>query len=508
VTTCLITTLSNNHSYVFTVTATNEVGESDPSAASAAIRPDVKPNPPGTPVAEFGDKQVSLSWAPAEVPDGGSPVRTYTVQVSPGGSTQQVTGTSMVWSGLTNGTAYTFRVQAHNDDPNPSNWSASSVPVVPAGAPFQPAAPQTVKDPVSALAPSATVSWTAPNGNGDNNLTYEMRRTGGTVLYSGTGRSAHVTLNVSTTNQTFEVRARNKAGWGDWSPASNGVRGWQTPGAVTGLSSAATGANNQVRITFGAADGNGATAAEMKYYWRANGVTGSLNPGTTTVTNAGAFPNGQNVSVAVYAVSTVSGESVQGSSTSTTVNPYGPPTSPSVSCSTSGNSVNCSWSGGNANGRTTSFQVSGDWSTSNGGASGSHGFGDIGYSASRSLCVQAVQDGGATGARNNVGQAGARQGARDPAGADLHARRGAPAARGRPRHRQDRAGRGLAATVQGSHSRIQFTPDLLPSDVTGVTIYDQQRAVRVPQGPDLRHDRAGRRDQPGLARRPSRRCWR
>ena len=33
--------------------------------------------------------------------------------------------------------------------------------------------------------------------------------------------------------------------------------------------------------------------------------------------------------------------------------------------------------------------------------------------------------------------------------------------------------RALAATVQGTHSRIQFTPDLLPSDVTGVTIYDQ-----------------------------------
>jgi MoxR-like ATPase len=34
--------------------------------------------------------------------------------------------------------------------------------------------------------------------------------------------------------------------------------------------------------------------------------------------------------------------------------------------------------------------------------------------------------------------------------------------------------RSLAATVQGSNSRIQFTPDLLPSDVTGVTIYDQK----------------------------------
>jgi MoxR-like ATPase len=31
----------------------------------------------------------------------------------------------------------------------------------------------------------------------------------------------------------------------------------------------------------------------------------------------------------------------------------------------------------------------------------------------------------------------------------------------------------LANTVDGTHSRIQFTPDLLPSDVTGVTIYDQ-----------------------------------
>src|SRR5919112_1674323 len=31
----------------------------------------------------------------------------------------------------------------------------------------------------------------------------------------------------------------------------------------------------------------------------------------------------------------------------------------------------------------------------------------------------------------------------------------------------------LANTLDGTNSRIQFTPDLLPSDVTGVTIYDQ-----------------------------------
>ncbi len=35
----------------------------------------------------------------------------------------------------------------------------------------------------------------------------------------------------------------------------------------------------------------------------------------------------------------------------------------------------------------------------------------------------------------------------------------------------------LANTIDGTHSRIQFTPDLLPSDVTGVTIYDQKKGV-------------------------------
>jgi MoxR-like ATPase len=35
----------------------------------------------------------------------------------------------------------------------------------------------------------------------------------------------------------------------------------------------------------------------------------------------------------------------------------------------------------------------------------------------------------------------------------------------------------LANTIEGSTSRIQFTPDLLPSDVVGVTIFDQGKGV-------------------------------
>ena len=42
----------------------------------------------------------------------------------------------------------------------------------------------------------------------------------------------------------------------------------------------------------------------------------------------------------------------------------------------------------------------------------------------------------------------------------------------------------IANTVKGSHNRIQFTPDLLPSDVTGVTIYDQRtQQFSFHQGP-------------------------
>lgn len=35
--------------------------------------------------------------------------------------------------------------------------------------------------------------------------------------------------------------------------------------------------------------------------------------------------------------------------------------------------------------------------------------------------------------------------------------------------------RTLASTIKGTSSRIQFTPDLLPGDVTGVTIFDQKK---------------------------------
>ncbi len=39
----------------------------------------------------------------------------------------------------------------------------------------------------------------------------------------------------------------------------------------------------------------------------------------------------------------------------------------------------------------------------------------------------------------------------------------------------------LARSIGGSWSRIQFTPDLLPGDITGVTVYHQKRRRRSPR---------------------------
>ena len=70
----------------------------------------------------------------------------------------------------------------------------------------------------------------------------------------------------------------------------------------------------------------------------------------------------------------------------------------------------------------------------------------------------------------------------------------------------------IARSIDCSFRRIQFTPDLLPTDVTGVNVFNQeQRDFEFKPGRDLRQHRARRRDQPGLARRRSRPCssaWR
>src|SRR5690606_37842964 len=122
-TTCTLDNLVNNVEYTFEVTAHNRVGDGPASPLSEPARPDVRPETPVPPKLVFGDKSLKVSWTTPQ--SNGSPVDSYTLQISPAplrGSSEKtgVTGTTLTWEGLENGTSYQVRVQTHNQAPDPS----------------------------------------------------------------------------------------------------------------------------------------------------------------------------------------------------------------------------------------------------------------------------------------------------------------------------------------------------------------------------------------------------
>ena len=119
--------LQEGTSYTFTVVATNDVGDSGPSAPSNALTVAQPPSAPTNVTAVARDGAAAVSWNASD-PNGASV--TYTVTASPGGASRSTMATSTVVDGLTNGVEYTFTVQAFNSA-GASASSAPSNPVTP-----------------------------------------------------------------------------------------------------------------------------------------------------------------------------------------------------------------------------------------------------------------------------------------------------------------------------------------------------------------------------------------
>ncbi|CAN2228422.1 Listeria/Bacterioides repeat [Candidatus Nanopelagicaceae bacterium] len=126
--TCSVTGLTNGELYTFKVSATNGIGTSAQSTASAAAKPSTIPSAPTSVVASAGDASASISFT-APATDGGSSITGYIVTASDG-TTASGTSSPIRITGLANETAYTFTVKATNanGDSVASSASASATP--------------------------------------------------------------------------------------------------------------------------------------------------------------------------------------------------------------------------------------------------------------------------------------------------------------------------------------------------------------------------------------------
>ena len=129
-TTVTISGLTNGTAYTFTVTATNAIGTGPESLPSDPYLPGTVPGAPGNIQAAAGNGQATISFDPPSS-SGGAVISSYIVTASPGGITASGIGSPITFTGLANGTSYTFTVVAVNSfGQSPS--SSESAPVTPA----------------------------------------------------------------------------------------------------------------------------------------------------------------------------------------------------------------------------------------------------------------------------------------------------------------------------------------------------------------------------------------
>lgn len=362
-TTCTVTGLTNDVTYTFQVIATNEVGDSDPGAASAEARPDVRPGTPAAPQAERGDQLVDLTWA--EPSNEGSAITGYTIEISPpapdGSVQRQVTGLAYQWTGLTNGTEYTFRIQASNRAPEPSEFSPYSSVAIPAGPPTQVQGVTATRTQLADI-PQIQLRWQAADPNGDRISSYVITPyldgvARPTITVGGADRAytfeGAVNSSGNAQRYTFTVYAANEPGPGQPSAATAPIRDVTRPGAPTGVQG--TDGDNQSTITFQAGAANGAAGNELVFQYRVNqgGVAGQISSGQSVrLANTGGP-----YTVQVRAVSTVDGVTYAGdwSAASNQIRPFGLPPAPRVTASGSANGVTFTWASNGTNGRALQY---------------------------------------------------------------------------------------------------------------------------------------------------------
>lgn len=382
-TSCTITGLSNDTEYTFQVTATNEVGTSEPSVASSVARPDVRPEKPGAPSAERGDQQLTVTWS-APV-NNGSAIQRYELQLQNSASGELATrnvdpgSTQLVWDSLTNGTDYRFRVRAHNLAEEPSDWSEWSVSEHPAGRPLKPAGAITAERINDPLGGGIKVTWpamTTAEANGEAIRQYVVQSSSGkTATIPATGASlTHTFYGLDRDSEhSFTYIGVNSVGRGvAASDRSNAVIPWAVPQAPADVRASLPsdggdkGPNGRAVVSWTAADDRGTAIKDYVITWSGGSVTVPASQRSHVVTG---LTNGKAYTFKVQARNRFEGGESALSAASNAVTPYTKPSGAGISsdnqkCTSATDckvtfSLTANGSDGGAGGKTLQYRVDG-----------------------------------------------------------------------------------------------------------------------------------------------------
>jgi fibronectin type 3 domain-containing protein len=321
-TSATFTGLTNGTVYTFAVNARSSAGAGP--AVSATATPLTTPGVPAGFTATRGNGQVTLSWSPPSS-NGGSAITGYAIAQSPGtASTASTSATSIVMTGLTNGTSYGFQVAAINAA---GTGSAASATATPASAPAAPVnLTATPGDSQIALA------WTAPVSGGSPITSYAITRTpGGTTSTSATSQIVAGLTNG--TLYSFSVSAVNAVGTGPAAAAS------ATPAVVPAAPKGFVAAPGNLQLSLSwTAPANGGSPITSYSLTRSPGAFATTTSSTSLAMTG--LTNGTSYTVTVAAANTLG----TGPVTTTAGTPCTTPDAPTGFTATRGNGqVTLAW---------------------------------------------------------------------------------------------------------------------------------------------------------------------
>ena len=316
-----LTGLTNGNGYNAIVRAVNSVGNSAASN-SVSLTPRGVPGAPTSVSASAGNAQAAVAFlVPSNM--NGATAYNYLVTAAPGGQTATCTSSPCIVTGLTNGTAYTFTVQAMNA----AGYGAASAPsnsVTPATIPGAP----TINS-VTAANASAVLAFTPPASNGGSAIVNYTVTAGGVPVGYCTVSPCTISGLYNGSTYSFTMHANNAVGSGPESGASSSITLPNVPSAP--IIGSATRGNAQATVTFGTAAGNGSTITGYTVVSSPGGVSATCASSPCIVTG---LTNGTAYTFTVHATNAV-GDGAS-SAPSNSVTPATTPGAPTITAVTSG----------------------------------------------------------------------------------------------------------------------------------------------------------------------------